>query len=336
MAAKLKIYNQPKHLPQTKPKPEPEGFAWGNNELDQNAMGGTELMKYALFEKLDPELRDFFQIIPSRVRDMDDRPAILWLHDLWNDPEAQHLKEPSSRDRFKKLVFVSNFQQYGYNLGLGVPYSQSIVMRNAIEPIEDHEKPKDKINLIYHTTPHRGLNILCPVYDKLSEHYGDKVHLDVYSSFKAYGWAQRDEEYKDLFKFCEDHPHITYHGYQPNDVVREALKKAHIFAYPCIWMETSCISVIEAMSAKCAIVCPNYGALPETTGNWANMYQFNEDVNQHANIFIHMLANTIDSYLKPGMEYKWHNMKSWVDTWFNWDIRAAEWNEFLTAVKKNC
>ena len=43
---------------------------------------------------------------------------------------------------------------------------------------------------------------------------------------------------------------MTYHGFKPNDVVRKALSEAHIFAYPSIWVETSCISAIEAMSLE--------------------------------------------------------------------------------------
>ena len=41
------------------------------NELDKNAMGGTELMKFGLHERLPEELSSKFQIIPTRVRDID-------------------------------------------------------------------------------------------------------------------------------------------------------------------------------------------------------------------------------------------------------------------------
>ena len=81
------------------------------NELSENAMGGTELMATALAERLEPELKDKFQIICSRVRDIEeDKIPVLWLHDLPNDPESQHLADKESRDRFAKFVFVSNWQ----------------------------------------------------------------------------------------------------------------------------------------------------------------------------------------------------------------------------------
>ena len=39
---------------------------------------------------------------------------------------------------------------------------------------------------------------------------------------------------KHIFKEIEEHDGMTYHGFQPNAVVREALAKSHIFAYPSI------------------------------------------------------------------------------------------------------
>ena len=133
------------------------------------AKGGTEMIKEALIKRLDPDLASQFNIIHSRVREIDpNKKNILVLHDLFGDPEAQHLKDPESRRRFSKLVFVSNWQFQQYNLALGVPYSDSIVLKNAIEPINDVEKSTDgPIRLIYHTTPHRGLELLVPAYEVL-------------------------------------------------------------------------------------------------------------------------------------------------------------------------
>lgn len=295
------------------------------------AQGGTELMNKALYERVDNDLLDQFNIIKSRVRHIaEDKKNILWLHDLWSDPEAQHLKDPEKRAQFDRLVFVSNWQLGTYNLTLGVPYAESIVLKNAIDPIElNTPKPQDQIRLIYHTTPHRGLQILIPVMEKLAEIHGDAIHLDVYSSFEAYGWKERDEPYLPLFEIAKDHPNMTYHGFQPNDVVREALKQAHIYAYPCIWQETSCISVIEAMSAGCEVVCPNLAALPETTANFATMYQYAEDMNLHANVFVNQLNQAIINRREESVQTKLNIQKNYIDNFYNWELRAREWTSLL-------
>ena len=303
------------------------------DELSKGAMGGTEMMKYGLYERLDPEIRDKVQIICSRVRDVDEeRPTILWLHDMFNDPESNHLADPEKRERFDKLVFVSNFQKTQYELAYGIPPSDSVILKNCIDPIESHVKPSDgEINLIYHTTPHRGLDLLVPVFIELCNHY-DNITLDVYSSFEIYGWGQRDADYEHLFQACRDHPKINYHGFQPNEVVREALKKAHIFAYPSIWPETSCIAVMEAMSAGCAVVCPDFAALPETTAGFAITYGMNQDHSVHANIFVQVLASAIEKIGSPELQSRLDFQKTYADAFYNWNSRTVQWEGLIASI----
>jgi UDP-glucose:(glucosyl)LPS alpha-1,2-glucosyltransferase len=298
------------------------------------SQGGTEQMVAGLRQRLPADLLDQFNIICSRVRDESINPNkknILWLHDTWDDPESQHLKNKKSLDRFEKLVFVSNYQQQTYNMGLGVPYDKGIVMQNAIVPIEEHEKPRDKINIIYHTTPHRGLELLVPICEFLAARDID-FHLDVYSSFGIYGWPQRDEQYKELFERIKNHPNMTYHGWKPNSEIREALKKAHIYAYPSIWPETSGISVIEAMSAGCNVICPTLAALPETCANFAIMYGWNEDNNKHANMFAGLLNMVIRDYWADFNQQRLGFQKVYFNNFYNWDLRARQWEDFLKSL----
>jgi len=298
------------------------------------SQGGTEQMYAGLMQRLPKELTDKFNIICSRVREENiskTKKNILWLHDTFDDPESQHLKDAKSLDRFEKLVFVSNYQQSTYNLGLGVPYDKGIVLQNAIVPIEAHEKPKGTINVIYHTTPHRGLELLVPVAEFLADK-GVDFHLDVYSSFGIYGWPARDEPYLELFERIKRNGKMTYHGWQPNSVIREALKKAHIYAYPSIWPETSGISVIEAMSAGCNVICPSLAALPETCANFAVLYGWTENNNKHANLFAGILGMVIRDYWADFNQDRLKLQKIYFDTMYNWDVRANQWRDFLESL----
>tara|TARA_Y100001973_G_scaffold106369_1_gene183849 strand:- start:7931 stop:8908 length:978 start_codon:yes stop_codon:yes gene_type:complete len=305
-----------------------------NNGNVLGAKGGTEMMREGLLSRLNPSLSDKFNIISSRVRDLsDNKKNVLWLHDTWDDPESQHLKEKESRDRFDKLVFVSNYQFQTYHLAHGIDYREAVVLKNAIEPIPDYEKDKgDKINFIYHTTPHRGLELLVPSFKALYDHYGDMLHLDVYSSFNIYGWPQRDEPYQKVFDMCDEHPGITNHGTVPNDEIRKALQKAHIFAYPNIWPETSCIALMEAMSARCAIVTNNHAALAETSANFANMYQMDEDPNRHAQSFVNMCDAVIKDFWNERHEAKLNFQKIYADNFYSWGGRIPEWEGMLNSL----
>jgi UDP-glucose:(glucosyl)LPS alpha-1,2-glucosyltransferase len=304
------------------------------NELNFKAQGGTELMQSWLYERLPDDLKDAFQIICSRVRHLEEnKPRLLWLHDLPEDPEAEFLRDEKNRKLFEKLIFVSNWQMYGYNRVIGVPYSDSVVIKNAIEPIEDHVKPKGGVKIIYHTTPHRGLNILFAAFQHLAEIHDD-IELDVYSSFKLYGWEERDQPYLPLFEQLKAHPKVRYHGAVDNATVRKALKESHIFGYPSIWQETSCIAAIEALNAKNLVVCPNLGALPETTANFAFNYQYSEDIHQHVNTFTHALNAAINTIKadSDNLHAQLNFQKQYYDVFYGWEGRIQEWKSLMHSI----
>jgi len=303
------------------------------NETNRNAMGGTELMAYKMCEVIPSKLLEHFQIIHSRVRMFDDlKIKILVLHDLPGDPESDHLKH-GGWNRFDKLVFVSNWQMQAYQRHYGLPWSKCVVLHNAIDPISHVDKTQNKIKFIYHTTPHRGLNILISVFDQLCVEH-ENIELDVYSSFKIYGWEQRDEPYKALFDFCKAHPKINYHGTVSNSEVRLALQQAHIFAYPNIWPETSCISLIEAMSAELLCIHPNYAALYETAANWNMMYQYQDNLQDHAKLFYEKCTDAINLFQNEDVIKRLNAQKSYIDSFYSWHVREGQWINLMTSMLK--
>lgn len=313
------------------------------NEMNLNAKGGTELMQQRMWDNLveagHEELLDKFQVIPSRVRELDpDRIRLLWCHDLAEDGEVQFLKDEGYQ-HFDKLVFVSHWQQQMYQTMLGVPYSMGYVLQNAMHPSPDHVKPdpKDEINLIYHTTPHRGLDILLPVFQSLyDDHWKGKVpvKLHVYSSFEIYGWKENDAPFKELFDQCIEHEAIEYHGVVDNEVMtQEVLPKMHIFAYPSTWPETSCISLMEAMSAGLCCVHSSFAALPETSANWTMMYPYHEDKQKHAETFAQNLFNSVRMIQDRSLDARLGMQSVYANSFYSWDVRTMQWSMFLQGLE---
>jgi glycosyltransferase involved in cell wall biosynthesis len=310
------------------------------DNLSAKAMGGSEIMKYKLIERLPKELTDQFQIFVSRIQEPlnPDLIKIYWHQDLPEDPNAIEPLKNNGWKNFDMLVFNSSWQQTVFQRAFNIPHWKSTVLCNAIDPFERTEKPdpSENVNIIYHTTPHRGLELLVPVFERLAD--DDKnITLDVYSSFSMYGWSERDAQYQELFDRCKDHSQINYHGYQKNDVIRKALINAHIYAYPSIWTESSCISLMEAMSASVLCVHSNLGALWDTGGGLTRMYPFDEDANIHANRFAILLKDAIDSVRTKNINAELMFVKSYADIRFNWDRRQREWSslmESLVAQKK--
>lgn len=311
------------------------------NETNINAAGGTELMTERLLNMLTEEHKRDFQFIISRLRHPLDetKKRVLILHDLPNDSESNIIAR-HYHERFHKIVFVSHWQQQAFINHYRLPWSKTAVLKNAIEPIDISDSPFELrsgdsgvCRIIYHTTPHRGLKLLVPVVDELSKTYN--VHLDVYSSFGVYGWGDRDEHFKDLFDYISNHEHMTYHGAVPNDEVREALKKSHIFAYPSIWPETSCISLMEAMSAGCVCIHPDFAALPETAANLTVQYTWQEDEEKHRDMLYRTLASVIRTMHdgNKSLAGMLHYQKSYADLFYSLEYRKTEWNSFLSSIE---
>lgn len=308
------------------------------NEVNKDSKGGTELLQERLYGGDIPrELLEKIQIVFSRARDLDpDKKKIYYCHDLPEDPESSRLSDPMYRKKFDKFVFVSNWQMEKYNEVRGVEYNRSTVVKNSIVPIDTTKRTKsDKIRLIYHTTPHRGLQLLVPAFIELCKRHDD-ITLDVYSSFKIYGWEERDEQYQELFDICRNHPNIKYHGTVSNDEIREALLSADIFAYPSIWKETSCLSLIEAMSAGLLCIHPNLAALSETSMGLTWMYQWNEDANAHAGGFMQVLHQGIEVMRnqREAIEADLKLQKIQVDRVHGWNNKANEWKALLESITK--
>jgi UDP-glucose:(glucosyl)LPS alpha-1,2-glucosyltransferase len=324
-------------------------------DFTANAKGGTELMTGRLTKYLTdnaPELLEFFDFYPSRVRDYDEnRPSVLIVHDLADDPETFHLARGGWKN-FDLIVFVSHWQYQRYLEKFDLDGSNCIVILNGVEDLSKDLTycenmyykwliPKDEIRLIYHTTPHRGLEILVPAFIQLYEEWfkpnNINVVLDVYSSFGVYGWTERDEPYENLFKQCKEHPAINYHGAVSNEEVRIALSKAHVFAFPSIWVETSSLSLIEAMLAQCICLHPDLGALIETSCNLTEQYVYKTDHEEHFEFFKSKLQQIVQHlHETPG------NIVSTRTIWtadvanalYNFDNIGPKWVKVLSSLKK--
>ena len=297
--------------------------------------GGTELMADRI-NTLPVDLLSYFQIVHSRIPEELDqtKKKILVLHDLVGDPMYDQLRDGGWK-MFDKLVFVSYWQKQQFQDYLGIPSSASVVLKNAITPIEDHAKPDDKVRLIYFSTPHRGLDLLYSAYKPLSKEFSN-IELNVYSSFDLYSWPERDKPYIGLFDKLRGHKAINYNKSVSNEVIREELKKNHILAYPSTWQETSCLVLMEAMSAGLLCVHSSLAALPETSMNLTMMYDYHEDPQKHAEIFYAQLRAAIIAYSNPNtraqIKGNLTTQKLLTNSVYGWNGRGRQWQHLLKSM----
>ena len=128
---------------------------------------------------------------------------------------------------------------------------------------------------------------------------------------------------------------MNYHGSVSNEEIRTALQQTHILAYPNVYPETACISVIEAMSAGCVVVCPNLAVLPETCANFAWMYGFVQDKTEHARKFAYVLKDAIDNFWEPSDQAGLGFQKQYFDMHYDIETTAKQWEMMLQTIKNN-
>jgi glycosyltransferase involved in cell wall biosynthesis len=87
---------------------------------------------------------------------------------------------------------------------------------------------------------------------------------------------------------------------------------------------------MEAMSAKCIVVAPEYAALSETMANFGYSYSWDERYSEHVERFTAQLERAISDVREARSEKLLDLQKSYADTFFSWDTRINEWLEFLT------
>lgn len=313
------------------------------NKLNSNIKGGTELMRDRLLNSVDPKYWDKINLIISKI-DHDlidsDRKNIFWIHDTAIDPAVSNLNDKALVDKIDLFVFVSHWQMYDFmqKFSNTIDYTKCAVIYNAIEPIsmDGIEKPKDKLKFIYTSTPHRGLDILYSAICSLTDTFKrNDFEVDIYSSFKIYGWNDLQEKYKGFFDNIAKHPNINYYGTVSNQEVREALKTSHIFVYPSTYKETYCLSMVEAMSAKNICMFPNLGALPEVSANFGIQYVFVPDKGIHAGRVASLMNYHLDNYYNNDKRNAiLESQKSYFDTFHSWDNRVNEWNHILSYFSK--
>lgn len=308
-----------------------------------DSKGGTEIMVSGLLRYVDNDLLKQFDILvsyPPQNYEKTNKPSLLWLHDLPTDPYFDILNNKDYQNQFDYFIFVSYWQKEMFRLKFALPVEKCVVIKNCIESLATNENKFDnikKIKIAYSSTPQRGLNILYEVFKELQKEFVD-LELDVYSSFDIYGHRHmaRNAPYKELFEKLTASEGVNYYGSIEHYDLLEKLEDTHIWCLPSIWQETSCISLMEAMSAKCLCVHSDLAALSETSSNFGIMYNYVADINKHAYIFYENLRNTIKTIKDNPEQTKNHLalQKIYFDNFYSWDRRKREWSVTLNKILK--
>jgi len=302
------------------------------------AKGGTEILYDGLKKHTNINQYENINLListPSPDKLKYTKKNILWQHLSYSDESVSLIGDPAFMKAVSATVYVSHWQLEKFRYLFQVPLDNAHVIRNAIEPIEYKEKPKDeKIKLIYTSTPFRGLSILLDVMEILDR---DDIELDVYSSTDIYSSGYTEAYghlYTDLFDRAKSMKNVNYYEYVKNKKIHKALQEAHIFTYPSTFEETACLSMIEAAAAGCSLVTTDLGALPETGGMYAKMMTVKDNETDFKVSYAQHLNQAINDYWDKSNQELLKEQSDYFNRFYSWERRAKEWNEFFEKVSQ--
>ncbi|MDP6935075.1 MAG: glycosyltransferase, partial [Myxococcota bacterium] len=201
-----------------------------------------------------------------RLRDLlgPEQCIVLWVQHDMDQPRIADLGDPDERDSYNAFAFLTLWQRDRFVEAFGIEVERTGILRNAIAPVfqglyEDGEsvlaRKASPPVLAYTSTPYRGLSLLLDAFPIIRDTHPE-IELEVYSSLQVYQVAESEDQdrYGALYERCRQMPGVIYKGSVPQPELATALTRATLLAYPCIFPETSCIAVMEALAAGCGVV----------------------------------------------------------------------------------
>jgi glycosyltransferase involved in cell wall biosynthesis len=304
-------------------------------------LGGTELQHNFLEQYVSKDLLDKFQIctsVPGKVPLSKEKINVLWQKMAPDQPHFQEFfKSEEQINQYDYYVFNSHWNYEQFRKTFKLPEHRCTVIKNGIPDIvkRDPEPRRDKIKLIYHPTPWRGLSVLLGAMQLINN---PNIILDVYSSTQVYGddfKKDNDDRYKSLYEQAEKLPNVNYIGYKPHNYILENLNTYDAFVYPNIWEETFCISALEALACGLYVATTDNGALYETCTEFPIYIPYDRNWENLAKQFAAVIDGIAGQINTDGCKNHLRFQQTFFNHFYNWKTIAGHWNGFLQGALQN-
>jgi hypothetical protein len=190
---------------------------------------------------------------------------------------------------------------------------------NNLFKVKNKQPVKNKF--IYSSYPNRGLLQLLQMWPQIYEREPTAT-LHIYSDINN-KWSNDVEPDKmqaiknllNKYKTMKNKLGIYYYGWVNKTELANAWSTADIWFYPCTFMETFCLTALEAASSKTLCITNDLAALQDTVGNRGVIVKGDpttEEWQQAAlNKVFYYMNNNNEKQQIINMNYDWANSLSW-------------------------
>jgi len=287
---------------------------------------------------------EFSVLVASRLpevfeSDVAAKTKILWMHDVNVGPRLYPFI-----GRMDTIVGLTNWHVNHMSKLYGIPLGDFSVVPNGIElGLYNWEnrigETSDELRLIWSSSPDRGLSTLIALWPAIKSRYPDS-RLDIF-----YGWtiidkiiSRKGPGYGSLGKLKHDilsnilalggeEGGIYQHGRVPQSELAKWQLQAHVWSYPTDFMETFCISAIEAQAAGAIPVTSKLAALTEVVANNDLLVEGWPLNNDYQKRWLATLENVVEG--SPEFQSELQLTGRQFAENFSWDHSYSKWNDLL-------
>ena len=102
-----------------------------------------------------------------------------------------------------------------------------------------------------------------------------------------------------------------------------------MFVYPSIWEETSCISLLESMSAGLYCITTNFGAIYETGAEFPMYVPYSNNYKSLARKFAGAIETAASTLHDSGIQDHLKMQQNYVNRFYDWKSKGQAWTRFL-------
>ena len=300
--------------------------------------GGTEIQLEYLHKYVDKDLLNKVQIttsVPEKTPIDPTKINVLWVHNSYDQPNLYPwFKNKLNHRKYDWYVFNSHWTYEKYRLMFDIPTDISVVIKNGFDDdliVKSEFKPKEKLKLIYTSTPWRGLDVLLNAMEQIKT---DKVELDIYSSTQIYGDAFKkvnDDQFIKLYDKAKSLKYVNYKGYIDHKELMKVLHTYDCYVHPSTFEETFCLAAMESLAAGLVAMTTDLGALYETCAEFPIYVPYLKDKEALAKQFagaIDMLPDLISNVDENRMKFQMQYYRQY----YHWNVIKTYWERFLNGI----
>jgi glycosyltransferase involved in cell wall biosynthesis len=303
-----------------------------------NPYGGTEIQLEYLHKYVSKELLDKVNIttsIPEKTPLVINKTNILWVHNSYDQPNLYSwFKNKLNHRKYDWYVFNSHWTYEKYRMIFDIPTDISLVIKNGFDDdliVKSDFKPKEKLKLVYTSTPWRGLDVLLSAMEQIKT---DKVELDIYSSTQIYGDHFKqisDNQFTALYDKAKTIKNVNYKGYLNHKELMKILHTYDAYIHPSTFEETFCLAAMESLAAGLVTVTTDLGALYETCAEFPIYVPYLKDKEALSNQFagaIDVLPDFVNSLNADAMKFQMQYYRQF----YHWNVIKTYWERFLNGI----